>query len=334
MLEGRVSVIMPCYNAGHFLLRAMESVLTQTWSNLELIVVDDGSSDNTCDVVRASSDRRVRLLTQRNRGAGAARNLGLSEARGAYLQFLDADDLLSREKIAAQIEVLEISPAGKLAISNTKYFQSGESPDEGILHDGWPMIDTDNPIDWLIQLHGDESHPTGGMVHPGAWLIPRSIAEAAGPWDEVPSPDDDGEYFARVVLASTGIRRSTRGLSYYRKHRIGAGNLSAEHSAAYQRAALRSLEVRADMILARDSSPRARKAFARCFRSRAFTAYPFDKHTSEMASAKARELGDRRPIGEFGTWKGRFLARILGWKLVRRANVAWHAAGRHRRTLR
>lgn len=319
-----VSVLIPCWNAEQFIHDAIQSALSQTWPSVEIIVVDDGSTDASVSVIRDIADRRVMLVQQKNAGASAARNHALRVAQGDYIQFLDADDLLSPDKVESQVDELLNCDKRTLGICATMHFKDGESPEAGQLHSGWPMIDSDDPVEWLIELHGGGREPRGAMVHPGAWLVPRVIAEAAGPWDETPSPDDDGEYFARVVLASTGIRCSKHGCSYYRKHATGAGNLSAQRSAKYQAGALKSLEARAVAVLNVKNSESARRAFARCYRQRAFLAYPFAPSVSAECLRRARELGDDASPGDFGTWKGKLLSRLFGWKIVRRLNVLWH----------
>src|SRR6266513_5232454 len=95
--SGLVSVIIPCYNQAHFLHEAIESVLAQTYSNREIIVVDDGSTDNTATVARCHSPPRY--IYQENAGPSAARNTGFEQSRGEYLVFLDADDRLLPEAL-------------------------------------------------------------------------------------------------------------------------------------------------------------------------------------------------------------------------------------------
>ena len=103
----KVSVIMPCYNAEAHLERGLKSVLGQSHSNIELIAVDDGSTDSTAAMLKAVKDRRVRVITQKNRGVCAARNRGLKEATGALIAFLDSDDTWDRnclEKLFGGLE--------------------------------------------------------------------------------------------------------------------------------------------------------------------------------------------------------------------------------------
>jgi len=102
-----VSVVIPAYNAERFLARAMRSALAQTYSHLELIVVDDGSTDGTAEVIRSFRDPRVQYLSQPNQGQGAARNQGIQASAGRYVTFLDADDAYLPTKVERQVEFLE-----------------------------------------------------------------------------------------------------------------------------------------------------------------------------------------------------------------------------------
>lgn len=103
-----VSIIIPVYNGEHYIAEAIDSLLKQTYDKIEIIVVDDGSEDNTARIVK--SFRHVRYIHQENRGVSASRNLGMSIARGDYIAFLDADDLYTPEKVEKQVDVLINSP--------------------------------------------------------------------------------------------------------------------------------------------------------------------------------------------------------------------------------
>jgi glycosyltransferase involved in cell wall biosynthesis len=108
--HGLVSVVIPAFNAERYLGPAIESVLTQTYSDLELVVVDDGSTDGTASVVEACRDSRVRLLRQSNAGVGAARNRGLEATTGSWVGFLDADDMWFPAKLERQLTVFAAAP--------------------------------------------------------------------------------------------------------------------------------------------------------------------------------------------------------------------------------
>ena len=104
-----VSVVIPTYNRSTWVIGAIESIRRQTFDNLEIIVVDDGATDDTAGRVTAQSaeDPRVSYLYQANRGVSAARNAGLARARGEFIAFLDSDDLWLPQKLARQLDLLE-----------------------------------------------------------------------------------------------------------------------------------------------------------------------------------------------------------------------------------
>ena len=122
-MEPLVSAVIPCYKQGHFLAEAVQSVLGQTINDLECIVVNDGSPDTTRDVAMqlASGDPRVRYIEQTNRGLAAARNCGLGEARGQFIQFLDADDIIAPDKLRIQTDILRAQSRWAVAYSDHRY---------------------------------------------------------------------------------------------------------------------------------------------------------------------------------------------------------------------
>ena len=105
-----ISVIIPAFNVAEFVRDAVMSVLNQTWHHLELIAVDDGSTDSTLEVLRSIDDSRLRVLSQNNRGSSAARNTGVEASHGDLIAFLDGDDLWSRSKLEEQVRILRTFP--------------------------------------------------------------------------------------------------------------------------------------------------------------------------------------------------------------------------------
>lgn len=108
--EPRISIIMPAYNAALFIRDAIMSVLSQSWTNWELIVINDGSNDDTADHVRSFTDPRIQLIEQQNKGVSAARNAGLDRAQGELVVFLDADDRLPMNSLRARATILLADP--------------------------------------------------------------------------------------------------------------------------------------------------------------------------------------------------------------------------------
>jgi len=105
-----ISIIIPTYNRAVYLSAAIDSVLCQTYKDFELIVVDDGSSDNTREIVQAYSDQRIRYLYKKNGGAASALNLGIKNSRGNFIARLDSDDIFLPKKLEIQVESLDVNP--------------------------------------------------------------------------------------------------------------------------------------------------------------------------------------------------------------------------------
>ncbi len=115
-----VSVIIPVYNGGRFLKQALESVLNQTYQKLEVIVIDDGSTDNTKDIVDAFST--IRYIYQENKGVASARNKAISIANGEYVTFVDADDIILENKVELQLLCLENNAEIDICICSLENF--------------------------------------------------------------------------------------------------------------------------------------------------------------------------------------------------------------------
>ena len=328
-----VSILVPAYNAERWVASALQSALDQSWPNIEIIVVNDGSTDQTQAVAERYESARVKVIRQENRGAAAARNTALRKAQGDFLQYLDADDLLSADKIREQLILLRENP-DYLSVSSGVYFFDGQDPDSGLVERSG-AVDTDDPVQWLMQLLGSDG-PTRTVPY-GAWLTPRSVAERAGLWDDsVRSPDDDGEYFARVVLASRGIRASKAGRYYYRKFSQG-GSYSTTYSEVLLRGRLHSLSSKAKCLLAHTNDPRAYRALANRYVELAVEAYPAFPKLTDEALGKAKEMGSADYVPQFGTWKGELLRNLVGWRATKRLHATFHRtrdrfrAIRHRR---
>jgi glycosyltransferase involved in cell wall biosynthesis len=301
-----VSIIIPCYNAERWLAATLESALRQTWPAVEIIVINDGSADGSLARARQFEARGVRVIDQPNRGASAARNHGLRLARGDFIQFLDADDLVSPEKIGAQVELLRDRPAGTVATCAWGRFQEDPATarfvDEAVFRDF-------AAVDFLV-LAGD----TGAMMHPSCWLLPRAVVERAGPWDEALSLNDDGEYFARTLLASSGMAYSATGRSYYRSGL--PGSLSQQRGERARRSQFRSLELITQHLRATEDSPRTRRAAANYFQRFIHDFFPAPADLMRQAADRIAALGGstlgRPPMGA----KTAALAAILGWRNV------------------
>ena len=308
-----VSIIIPCHNAAPWLTETLESALAQTWPEKEIILVDDGSTDGSLELACGYESRGVRVLRQANRGAAVARNAGLAAARGDYLQFLDADDLLTSEKVALQVTLLE--ERGQEYVASCRWGRFHDKPSTVRFVDDAVFRDF-APVDYLL-LHVGENR----MMHPAAWLVPRHVAENAGRWDETLSLNDDGEYFARVVLASRGIAHSPAGASLYRSRL--PGSLSRRCDRRAFESLFRSVELIAGHMRRAEDSPRVQRALADYWQRLEFELYPDAPDLSQRAASEVRVLGGSAVQPEMGPLQ-RLLAHLVGWKLARRVHRLLH----------
>lgn len=306
-----VSIIIPCYNAACWLGETLDSAFAQTWSNKEIILVDDGSTDDSLTVARRYEARGLRLLTQPNRGAAAARNSGLAAARGDFIQFLDADDLLAPDKIAAQLARAVREPVGTVFTAHWGRFIA--DPAQAHFHDANPLFADLSPRNYLMRY---SSHDC--MMHPGAWLLPRAIVESAGPWDERLSLNDDGEFFARIVTASARVAYCPDAVSLYRS--ALPSSLSAQRRREHLESAHLALQLIVDEITLLENSDEMRHAAANLAQRFAFDYYPAAPDLVRGAENLARSLGGATVVA-LGGPTFRALRRVVGWKLARRLQV-------------
>jgi glycosyltransferase involved in cell wall biosynthesis len=204
-----VSILIPAYNAEAWIDETITSALNQTWQRKEIIVVDDGSQDQTLAVARRFASKEVVVVGQENQGAAAARNHAFSLSQGDYLQWLDADDMLSQDKVASQLAAAaECQSARTLFSSGWGYFAYQTNSAEFTPTPLWRDL---SPLEWLLRKLSDNLH-----MQTATWLVSRELTEAAGPWDKRLKHDDDGEYFCRVLLQSDGVRFVPEGKVFYR----------------------------------------------------------------------------------------------------------------------
>jgi glycosyltransferase involved in cell wall biosynthesis len=204
-----VSILIPAFNAGRWIEETIKSALDQTWPRTEIIVVDDGSTDQTLAIARRFASSKVAVVNQENQGAAATRNHAFSLSQGEYIQWLDADDLLSPDKIEKQIRATEkIQSSRTLLSSGWAYFTYRAERAKFSPTSLWCDL---SPVEWLLRKMGENLH-----MQTATWLTSRPLTEAAGPWDTRLLSDDDGEYFCRVLLASNGVHFVPNAKVFYR----------------------------------------------------------------------------------------------------------------------
>ena len=255
--QSLVSVIIPLYNSEQFIARAIESVKNQTYSNIEVIVVDDGSTDNSLAIAKQYESRNIHIYSQTNQGAQVARNFGFSHSKGKYIQYLDSDDYLTPRKIEKQVRLLENNDAMTIATSSVYI-------DDGYKCVLWKMPniyhDFKNGFELLVNLW---YYFTPSLAH-GSYLMPRTLVECSGGWDETLLKNQDGEFFSRVLIqAQKVVYAEDEGQVW----RIQPNSISHSSNAAKIESVLRSYKMISKRMLSYENSERVKHAIAVAFGS-------------------------------------------------------------------
>jgi teichuronic acid biosynthesis glycosyltransferase TuaG len=212
-MQHLVSVIMPAYNAGRYIAESVESVLAQTFGDWELVVVDDGSADDTGEVVGrfAAADARVRYVRRPNGGQAAARNTGLGEARGRLVAFLDADDLWLPEKLAAQIIVMERTGVDLVYTDGYFFSEDGAVSEEERFH---ILPGEARGVEMFRTLF------TSNRIGTLSVLVKREALDAVGLFDESRAYQNSEDYdlWLRLAKWGAGFYGMTEKLMRYRRH--------------------------------------------------------------------------------------------------------------------
>lgn len=306
-MKSLVSILIPMYNAEIFLSETIESALNQTWQNIEIILVDDGSKDSSLAVARQYESSRVKIIAQENQGQSASENRALREAQGDFIQYLDADDLLAPDKIQRQMALLEDGNLECVAACEWSRFYN--SPDD-VMFIPQPLWADFKPVDWLVCAW--EKHL---MMHGATWLIPRQISDRAGWWTEELSLINDFDYFSRILLASQGVKFCWGAKTYYRSG--NTGSLSGSKSYAAWKSAFRSLELGTHNLLAQENSQRTRHASATVFQRFVYEVYPDVPDLMQAAAAKVQEFGGS-DIKPSGGPVFQVLTSVMGWQQAKK----------------
>jgi glycosyltransferase involved in cell wall biosynthesis len=295
-----ISVIVPCYNRGRLIGETLASIAAQSYSPIEVIVVDDGSSDDSAEVVKRWMDVNgprhkhiigFQYIWQRNTGPSAARNHGLDASKGQYIQFLDSDDILHREKLTKQVTAIN-QVGADFCVCNCQTF--GEcSGNAGTV------------FDFYNRPHAVDDFPAYYPMNTPAPLYRREVVLRNGPWDETLDAGEDFEFNFRIVA------RGARGvwlndvLLDVRKHNGSERRQAAPLATRYQSMYLGLAKMEIEAIERRVCSPRLLNALGR----RAYQYYCHTRAEGSLPQARVflRYAGPRL----FWTTKAAFLVRQM-----------------------
>lgn len=302
-----VSVITPCYNAEKYIREMLISLLEQTYENIEIIIVNDGSTDNSEKIIKTFNDNRIQYYYQQNKGQCAALNYGFSKSSGDYIKFYDADDVLDKNVIEGQVDSLKSSDYKDISFIEWRRFYNNILPEQ-IDHSDQHTIHRDcTPLEFLTY--------TGNMpmVQCGFWLIPRGLLLKSGLWDERLSLINDTEFFTRLLPYAGCLRFSIEGFTYYRSNH-NSNTLSADFSEKGIKSALLSIDLMADWMLKTENSARIKKIIANSYTMILEWAYPkhinLSKTIEERLKAFPKKYVQHSKSGNIYN----VLLKIVGWK--------------------
>jgi glycosyltransferase involved in cell wall biosynthesis/peptidoglycan/xylan/chitin deacetylase (PgdA/CDA1 family) len=311
-IKSLVSILIPAFNAQAWIADTLRSAIAQTWERKEIVVVDDGSNDRTLAIARQFESNRVRVVTQKNGGAASARNTALSLCNGDYIQWLDADDLLAPDKIARQMAELDQIESRRTLLSSEfgkflHYWPHAQFIRTGL----WEDL---SPTEWLLRKMGDNLY-----MQTATWLVSRELSEASGPWNTHMLSDDDGEYFCRVLLKSSGTHFVPGSKVYYRGFR--SNSLAYVGRSDRKREALwLSMKLHIEYLRSLEDTPRTREACLAYLQRNLINFYPERSDIVKQAEEIAIDLGGQLQPPLL-SWKYSWIKRAFGWEAAKNTAI-------------
>lgn len=305
-----VSIIIPTFNRGLLLLEAVASCINQPGVNVEVIVVDDGSTDGSAEEAEKRFPN-IKLIEQPNQGACVARNRGLEAASGQFVKFLDSDDKLAARSLAGQVEALRKSGAG-VVYGDFEFFGNLDDPRVG----GKPLRTSgvvDNPIDALL---GD------WWCAPFAYLF-RAEAISTVRWNPALSCLQDFDFILRVALSGASFVYCPGFTGYYRMHE---GQITNSQAAKYAYSRCLILDETFSVLLHRGQLTTARRQLiANGYWSAARAFYRCDRQVFAATVEKIYALVPRFRPSLWAPWSVKVLTAALGIKKAE-AVLGWRRA--------
>lgn len=309
MENPKVSILIPCCNSEAFLQETLQSCVNQSYSNIEVILVDDGSTDNSLQIAKnwQKNYSNIFVYSQPNAGVCRARNLAFEKSTGDYIMYLDADDIISPDKISAQIELLRGKANDVICTCAWDRFYSSteeaQFPHLSVYHD------YDNGVTLIEDLLN------GGMFGVSCYLTHRSIIEKAGRWNEELTINTDGEFFFRVLANAGKVQFSNKGALYYRSSEMNS--ISRRKPTEKKGVSLLLSYTLTENYLKRERmlTPRVRNGLVRAYQS---VAYQYCQYNNIVQSAKkqARSVSRKNVESSDGGNLFKLMCKILGFWLM------------------
>lgn len=302
---------MPAYNVAPYIGETISCLLNQSYQNIEIIIVNDGSTDETITIVKKFNSQKINVISVQNGGAAKARNIAYQKSNGDYIIFLDADDLLSNEFIKNQLltlhgddESIVLSGWGRFYKSINEDFKfNNDLPAKSFTFEYWICTNWQN---------------NNSNTPPGRLLIPKQILDKAGGWDENLSLNDDFEFFTRVALKSKKIIPNFSSTYYYRS---GIGGLSSYKGEKAYLSLFKSFKQSFDLCQKHfPHHQTVKNACANLWQAYIYEVYPFMEEERKYANTEIYRLGGSN-IKFISGGVTKCFVKLFGWKFTKRLKI-------------
>lgn len=311
-----VTIIIPVYNSSQYINSTLESVKSQFYPSIEIICVNDGSTDNSLEILNHYRDRII-IIDQTNQGQCAASNAGLKVAKGDYIKFFDADDIMNPEHIELQVKRLN---GRQDAIASCEWGRFYDGNPESTLFIPEPVWHDMKPLDWIKTALAQKADMMGAWL----WLIPRQIIEKTGGWDERLSLNNDFEFSTRLLLAANEVLFTPGAKIYYRSG-ITSSLASSKSKKAYQ-AALLSTDLGCQHLINAENTKETRLLCANRYQEWAYRIFPQYNDLVEEIEKKINQLGGSNKKMDGGKLFIT-LRNLFGWKIAKRIQLFFYKVG-------
>lgn len=311
MIIPLVSICMPAYNAEKYIEETITCLLNQSYKNIEIIIVDDCSTDKTWEILHSLNNNKVSIHRQAlNKGASAARNVAYQNSTGKYIVFFDADDLINTTFIESQLKSLKdtdsvvISTWGRFYGNNITTF----SPDKQVIPHNMDFYA------WIINYWTHNQHTTP----PGRLLIPKKLIERAGLWNENLSLNDDFDFYTRIFVECRMIIYNPDAIFYYRS---GISGLSSKKTAEAYNSLYQSIDISLINVLKKfPDDVLIKKACASILKQFIYQVYPYCNDLLKRAEKSLYDLGGSEYLFPAGGFSLK-LSKFLGWKISKKIKI-------------
>ena len=311
MTSPLVSIIVSCYNSERYIADTLKSLIFQTYKNIEIIIINDGSTDNSEAIIKSFNDERIIYFKQDNKGQCAALNFGFAQSNGKFVKFYDSDDILDANVIEGQVNALVEKDDTCISFIEWRRFYKDVLPEFIDLNNPHTIHKDCSPVEYITWK---ESPP---MVQCGLWLIPRSLLFRTGLWDERLSLINDTEFFTRVLLQVSQLLFSDNGYTFYRTN-SGRVSLSQDVSKKGIKSAVLSIDLTAKWLLSIEDSERIKKIIVKAYIMVLEWAFPKQIVLAKVVERRLKQYPQNYVMPTKSGKVYNLVMKLFGWKTANR----------------